>query len=67
LDVLGGANQGIDKLTVENKLEVALYYTTRLRVTGADYAIDEIVSILNNVTSDYASVISAKAAIEALL
>ena len=62
LDLLGGAT-GLDALTVANRLEVADYYSNKV-AAGCAYGGEQTgVDALASVTSDAASVIAAKAAI----
>lgn len=66
LDLLGGAQNG-DRVLLDNRDAVSLYYTGELAENNRAYNQTSITSILQSVTADPATVTSAYAAIDAAM
>jgi hypothetical protein len=66
LDVLNGVTGAVDTSTVVNKLDVAGYYTFEVQ-NGCPYGpAEQGAQLLSGVTSDPATVASAKASIDSI-
>ncbi|UEM20679.1 cadherin-like domain-containing protein [Skermanella mucosa] len=67
IDIISGA-QGADAVMVENKAQVAAYYTEQYKVKGPDYWGDNDLAaakaVLDGVTDDAATVESGKSAVD---
>ncbi|UEM03210.1 cadherin-like domain-containing protein [Skermanella rosea] len=66
IDIISGA-QGADAVMVENKADVAAYYTEQYKVKGAEWDAGDLVAakaVLDGVTDDAATVESGKSAVD---